>query len=77
MQGGLYLLLVFLLAATPAGAEGFKVLGGNTQRVKDVYQLSAEIDYTLSEPALEALHNGVPLTIEIEMEVLRERWWMW
>ncbi|MDX1655622.1 MAG: DUF4390 domain-containing protein [Candidatus Competibacteraceae bacterium] len=70
-------LLMVLLLALPAWAAGFKVLEARTQEVAGVYRLDARIDYELSDPALEALFNGVPLTLQLEMEILRRRDWLW
>ena len=39
--------------------------------------LDANIEYRLSEPVLEALKNGVPLIILVDIEVAQVRnWWM-
>ena len=72
-----YLLLALALVGSLAWASGFKIVDANTKLVRNVYRLNAEIEYELSESALDALHNGVPLTIELEMEVARERDWLW
>ena len=71
------MLVTLLLIASPAWADGFEVLRAQTHLVDGVYRLNAEIEFGFSEVALEALHNGVPLTIELEIEVFRERDWLW
>lgn len=71
------MLVTLLLIASPAWSEGFEVSHAKTHLADDVYRLNAEIEFGLSEVALEALHNGVPLTIELEIEVYHEREWMW
>ncbi len=43
----------------------------------DVYLLDADIDFQFSEAALEALRNGIPLVLEIQIKVERRRGWMW
>jgi hypothetical protein len=45
--------------------------------VNDVYLMDAEITYHLSEQALQALHNSVPLTISLEIEVREPRSYLW
>lgn len=55
----------------------FNVLGGTVRLVEDVYLLDAHIDYQFSTPVLEALENGVPLVIELQIEVLRHRELAW
>lgn len=58
-------------------AAGFEVLSATTKLEGGVYRLSAQIEYRFSSAALDALQNGVPLTVEIEMEVWRRRPWLW
>lgn len=55
----------------------FSVLGGTVRLVDEVYVLDAEIDYQFSAPVLEALQNGVPLVVELQIEVARRRAWLW
>jgi hypothetical protein len=77
LAGLLLALAAGALLCAPAQAEGFQVREARTLLVDEVYRLDAEIEHTLSEAALEALQNGVPLTIEIEIEVYRLRWLLW
>jgi hypothetical protein len=70
-------LLWVLLWTAGAGAAGFDIVSASTRLEGDVYRLNARIDYRFSGPALEALQNGVPLTVELEMEVRRRRSWLW
>ncbi len=51
---------------------GFNVRAAHTRLVDDVYLLYAQIHYHLSPPVREALDNGLPLTLEIQVEVLRD-----
>lgn len=47
-------------------------------RLQDgTYLVDATIAYDLSEAALEALENGVPLTVELHVQVRREGAWVW
>lgn len=48
-----------------------------TRLVDGVYRLDASIDYRFSTAVREALKNGVPLTVVIQIEVRRPRWWWW
>lgn len=70
-------LLLALLWAGNSQAAGFEVLNAATRLEGDVYRLDAQIEYRFSKAALEALQNGVPLTVAIEMEVRRRRSWLW
>ncbi|HMR01865.1 MAG TPA: DUF4390 domain-containing protein [Candidatus Competibacter phosphatis] len=71
------LALLVLLRVTDVQAAGFDVIEASTRLGDGVYRLNAQIEYSFSEPALDALQNGVPLTIELLMEVRRRRSWVW
>ncbi|HKJ94975.1 MAG TPA: DUF4390 domain-containing protein [Gammaproteobacteria bacterium] len=74
------LLAVLLLAwAGLAGADdgGIVIRSGSLHERDGVYYMSAVVDYHLSAPAREALDNGVPLVMELDIQVLRKRWWWW
>ncbi|MCB1921563.1 MAG: DUF4390 domain-containing protein [Candidatus Competibacteraceae bacterium] len=73
---GLISLLAFLNASL-VWAAGFEIISASTRLEGDVYRLNAQIEYRFSQAAIEALKNGVPLTIELEMEVRRQRAWAW
>lgn len=69
-------LLIALVLAFPARAD-FRVEEAETSLEQSVYTLDAEIDIDFSDQALEALRNGVPLTVVLDIEVTRKRaWWM-
>lgn len=70
-------LLFGLLWAIGGHAAGFEVINAATRLEAGVYRLDAQIEYRFSKAALEALQNGVPLTVDIEMEVRRRRSWLW
>jgi hypothetical protein len=73
-------LLFSLLASPPAEAGdeyGFRILRAELVPVADGLVLNADIDYRFSEPAIDALRNGVPLTLAVQFNVSRDRpfWW--
>lgn len=70
-------LLAGLLSAATAWASGFEVLSAATRLENGVYRLNARIEYRFSTVALDALQNGVPLTVALDMEVRRRRSWVW
>ena len=76
---GRWLLLLgfFLFLVSVAWATGFTVVSAETRLDQNVYRLDAVIDYDLSTVTKEALNNGVPLTIQMQMQVLRRREWLW
>ncbi len=75
----LILLLVLSLFPSPMAraADGFQVIEAKTRRVDGKHLLSAEIDYRFSARALEALENGVPLTIQVHLQVREQGAWIW
>ncbi len=75
---GLSLLAALLLAVpAPAWADGFVINAINTRLQENVYQLSAHIEFHPTEEVLEALKNGVPIPVLVEIEIQRKRkWWV-
>ncbi len=74
-----WLLLASLLVLVPAPAlaDNFIISGIHTRLQDDVYLLDANIDYRLTPEVLEALNNGVPITLEVDIEIQRKRaWWL-
>lgn len=55
----------------------FEVRSASTTTVDGVHRLNARLQLVLSSEAHEALSSGVPLTIELQMELIRNRslWW--
>ncbi len=85
-----WLAVTSLLLVTPAPSQsatrdvqaGFDVRNARTELVDGVYLLHADISFVFSEETLEAIENGIPVAIIVEMQVLRERglildnlWW--
>ena len=58
----------------PAEREGyFEVRSASTTLADDVHRLDARLQLILSSEALAALASGVPLTIELQTQVIRSR----
>lgn len=55
----------------------FEVRSASTRIVDGVHTLDARLQLVLSSEALEALSSGVPLTIELQMELIRVRRFVW
>lgn len=73
------LVIALFLALLPgrALAEDFTVTTLNTRLQENVYLLSATIDYRLTNEVREALFNGVPITLQLDIEIQRKRkWWL-
>ncbi|MFK7887926.1 MAG: DUF4390 domain-containing protein [Gammaproteobacteria bacterium] len=63
-------------AQEDATSGRFEVRSAYTQELDGVYHVSAQIDYGLTDAAIEALTNGVPLTFKLEISVERQRRWL-
>jgi len=55
----------------------FEVRTAATRLVGGVHTLDARLQLVLSSEALNALSSGVPLRIELQLEVIRERRFVW
>ncbi len=65
------------LAAAVALAAEFTITKAAARLQDGVYLVDAVVSYEFSEVVLEALENGVPLTVELHLEVRREGAWVW
>lgn len=54
-----------------AASAEFKVVNASTRLTDGVYRVYADIAFDFSEEALEAMRNGVALTVSIDMQVLK------
>jgi len=55
----------------------FEVRSASTRQVGGVHLLDARLQLVLSSEALEALSSGVPLFIELQLELIRQRRFVW
>ena len=55
----------------------FTVSGVETRRGKDPWRVDANLNVRLSEGAREALDNGVPLVLELQVQALERQPWLW
>jgi hypothetical protein len=76
-SGALYLFLGLLLLTTVAQAEDFRVASAGTYLEQGIYLLDARIRYRFRNEPLDALQNGVPLVVGLDIEVFRRREWLW
>jgi hypothetical protein len=78
---GLLLVAVLVPLVAPAVGDGertrFAVIDASTRLVDEVYLLDARVDFAFSDEAIEALENGVPLTVELQIEVRQARAMLW
>jgi hypothetical protein len=73
-------LVVGMVVAVPALSQQipkrqgfFDIRSASTTLNEGVHELEARLQLILSDEALDALNSGVPLTIELEFEVIRVR----
>jgi len=77
--GVIFLLLAFCALASGPQARAdatdgqFLVRSAYTEVSDGVYYVTADIDYSLTQPAIQALGSGVPLTFQLQIEVSRQR----
>ncbi len=75
-QWALLLTLLMLLSGLSQAAD-FKIIGQTCRSVEDAFVVDANVDFNFSDKALEALQNGVPLTLEMHLQVRRKGAWLW
>jgi hypothetical protein len=82
---GLLVLSVTLAAPqAPAGdvapdppAPGIYILDARSDARDEVHYLDAQIDFVFSPQIIEAIEEGVPLSLVLTIEIMRERAWLW
>lgn len=60
-----------------AYADDFNIRSAEVVLINKVFHLNADIDYQFTEKALEALEKGVPLTLRLDIEIVRARRYLW
>jgi len=70
------LMLSLVCFASPDDGQ-FAVMQASTRLAEQVYLLDADLTYELSEESINALHNAVPLTLVLHIEVRHARWYLW
>ena len=79
IRGGMIAAAVVLLGTAALAQEPleragyFEVRSASTELIGGVHMLDARLQLVLSSEALNALNSGVPLTIELQMQVIRSR----
>ena len=63
--------------AAAAEKGRFAVHTAYTELIDGVYFLNADVEFSLDEPSLKALEASLPLTIRFEMEIIRDRRFIW
>ncbi|MCI0508088.1 MAG: DUF4390 domain-containing protein [Gammaproteobacteria bacterium] len=70
-------MLIFMAPAGAAIADGFVINHAELVLSDKVYHLNANLAFDFSNDVLEAINNGVPLVLELVIEILEPRryWW--
>lgn len=83
LRGGAWgVLLCALLALAPAAhaadeQPGFVIRTAYTELLNGVYYLDADVGLNLSDDAVNALENGLPITVKLQIEIIKHRtWWL-
>lgn len=71
------LLLVWAMTAATEAAAKFNVRDVRTRNDDGMLVMDTNIEYGFSEDALEALDNGVPLTLEVHVRLRSANAWIW
>lgn len=72
----LSLLLSFLFNTYLLNKKDFQVLSAYSFEQNDSIAIDADLKMSFPDDVVEALENGIPLTIAVDVQVLRERpWW--
>jgi len=71
------LLLALLMLPALSQAADYKILTQTCRSTEDAFVVDANIDFDFSDKAIEALQNGVPLTLELHLQVRRKGAWLW
>ncbi len=75
------LLAAFLLLVPGYGAANeephIAIKTATLSAKNNVYLLNVNINYSLSDDAIEALHNGVTLTFNVDLSIVEPRPWRW
>ena len=72
-----WVLALPVAAVVWAAGGGFVVDQAATRLVDEVYHLEAHISLQFTPAVREALDSGVPLTLELDIEAVHPRKWLW
>jgi len=73
----LIMLLAVLLCSLASQAMAFVVKDASSRLQEGIFLVDVNIEYDFTEVTLEALDNGVPLTVDIHFQVRRDGAWIW
>jgi len=71
------LALLLMLSPVSTHAAGVTIEKASTRLQNSVYQLNANINYELSDEVLEALNNGIAVTMQVTIKIEQPRSYLW
>jgi hypothetical protein len=71
------MLLFALLLPVLSQAADYTILNQTCRSTEDAFVLDANIDFDFSDKVIEALKHGVPITLELHMQVRKQGAWVW
>lgn len=77
LMGASLALACFSAAWADDNQGGFVIRTAYTELTGGVYYLNADVDLNLSDDAVNALENGLPITVELQIEIIKHRSLMW
>lgn len=77
LRGLGWLLIPALLVSGKCMAEEFVINSAELVLTDKVYQLNARVEFEFSKDVLNAIENGVPLIIEMDIEFMKPRSYIW
>ena len=67
------MLCMFAFPGSAASEAGFRILDASSRLSDGVHRVDLSVDFDFSEAAIEAMRNGVAITVSVRMQVLRVR----
>jgi hypothetical protein len=76
LSGSFAVLFLFNVFPLLTDKGDFQVLSASSYEFKNSIAIDADLKMHFPDPVVDALENGIPLTIVVEVQVFRERpWW--
>lgn len=71
------IVLLSLLVGNSAWAAGFAINHAEIVLSNKVYQLNARLTFDFSQDVMDAIENGVPMVLNLDIEIMRPRRYFW
>lgn len=77
LQLAVLVVITLWLASAASRADEFVIAQAESVLIDEIYVINTEIEYHFSEVALKALENGVPLLVDLHVQIRRKGAWIW